>query len=86
MRLKTTLTTLALAGALAGGGAAVANAASGSSNASGGSASRTAPKTTPAPPGPQKGSPPRAGHNCPGMGSSSSGSSFQPGYSSAPNT
>jgi hypothetical protein len=83
MRLKTTITTLALTGALVGGGAAVANAASSSSS---GPASHSAPKTTQAPAGPQKGSGPRAGHNCPGMGKSSSGSSFKPGYSSAPNT
>ena len=101
MRLRSTLTTLAVTGALVGGGAAIASAASGTTGSSGSTGSSGTHATTPAPnPNPKstptppaKGSAPRGGHNCPHMGaghgppsgSSSSGSSFTPGYAPAPN-
>jgi hypothetical protein len=107
MRLRSTLTTLAVTGALVGGGAAIANAASGTTGSSGSTGSSGTHTTTPAPnpnpnPNPNskstptppaKGSAPRGGHHCthmgagngPRSGSSSSGSSFTPGYAPAPN-
>jgi hypothetical protein len=102
MRLRSTLTTLAVTGALVGGGAAIANAASGTTGSSGSTGSSGTHTTTPTPTPPAKGSTPtppakgsapRGGHNCPNMGagkgprsgSSSSGSSFTPGYAPAPN-
>jgi hypothetical protein len=105
MRLRSTLTTLAVTGALVGGGAAIANAASGTTGSSGSTGSSGTHTTTPAPnpnpnPNPKstptppaKGSAPRGGHHCthmgagngPRSGSSSSGSSFTPGYAPAPN-
>jgi len=97
MRLRSTLTTLAVTGALVGGGAAIANAASGTSGSTGSTGSSGTHGTTPAlkstPTPPAKGFAPRGGHNCPHMGagngprsgSSSSGSSFTPGYAPAPN-
>lgn len=78
-RIKSTLTTLAVTGALVGGGAAIANAATSSSTTS---TASSAPTTSTAS---RSGAPPRApmpgnhsGHNCPGMGGSSSGSSPGP--------
>ncbi len=72
-RLKPLLTTLAVTGALVGGGAAIANAASTTSTTSSTSTTGTAPSTSttgrstaPAPPpGAHPGS--GAKHNCPGM-------------------
>ncbi len=76
-RIKTTLTTLAVTGALVGGGAAIANAATSSSTTSTTSSAPATTSTTSHSSAPSRAPMPGThnGHNCPGMGGSSSSSS-----------